>query len=88
MIVKGLPEVKDEKMHVTMADLLRDLGCTFAYSATHGAWRIGHVSSGLTKTKSPRNIKLRLATKQQKLEMFGLKEKISAVDKYAHVKFT
>ena len=41
LVIKGIPETKNEKLHITMDKLLDTLGTSSNYSATNGAVRIG-----------------------------------------------
>ena len=41
LVIKGIPETKNEKLHITMDKLLDKLGTSSNYSATNGAVRIG-----------------------------------------------
>ena len=52
-------ESKNEKLHITMAKLLDNMGTSFNYSATNGAVRIGKLPpGGIDNLKFPRIIKL------------------------------
>ena len=60
-------------MHETMSIILNEMGCSFPYSMTNGAFRIGQKQKPKGKNKiPPRNIIVRLLTTQQKSEIFGL----------------
>ena len=88
IIIKGVPEQLNEKMYLTMTELINILGCTFPYSLTNGGFRIGKLSNVKKGGDSyPRNIKLRLQTTQQKSEMFGLKDNLKKSMKFEKVIF-
>ena len=88
IIIKGVPEQLNEKMYLTMTELINILGCTFPYSLTNGGFRIGKLSNVKKSGDSyPRNIKLRLQTTQQKSEMFGLKDNLKKSMKFEKVIF-
>ena len=70
---------------VTMSKLLDTLGCTFNYSTTNRIGKLPEMAKG--GRKYPRNIKLRLLTKQQKSEMFGLKKDLNQIQGYEKVTF-
>ena len=73
LFIRGIPEAGNEKMHEVMRDFLCALGASFGFSATFGAHRIGRVQTQVTERPGPvRKIRLKLATTQQKSEMFGL----------------
>ena len=69
-------------MHVLMTDLLNKMGASFAYSATHGAIRLGNPANqtqaqeAARTDRSPytRPIKLRLSSMQQQSELFGIQK--------------
>ena len=74
--IRGVPETCDEeRMHETMNPLFRELGCSFPFSMTNGANRLGQNKPPQAKKGKriiTRNIILRLITTQQKSELFGL----------------
>ena len=75
LFIRGIPEAGNEKMHEVSRDFLAlcALGASFGFSATFGAHRIGRVQTQVTERPGPvRKIRLKLATTQQKSEMFGL----------------
>ena len=68
--IRGVPETRDEeRMHETMNLLFRELGCSFPFSMTNGANRLGQNKPPQAKKGKriiTRNIILRLLTTQQK----------------------
>ena len=87
VIIRGIPEDRNEKMYVIMAEFLCAAGCSFQYAFTNGASIIGRLpkSSGEV-SRYARPIKLCLITKQQKSELFGLKENYLKVPKFINVR--
>ena len=87
VIIKGVPEVPNEKMYESMRDFLSALGATFVFSATNGAYRIGKLSgSSGNDGQHGRNIKLMLATIQQKSEIFGLRNNLLQEKRFEHAR--
>ena len=89
IIIRGVPETKGyEKMHETMSLIFSDMGCSFPYSMTNGAFRIGQKQKAKGKNKiPPRNIILRLLTIQQKSELFGLAKNLRDHDVLGEARF-
>ena len=98
MVIDGIPEVKGEKMHLVMNNFLSDLGASFSYSATNSALRFGaravqDVEVDQRKqpreqyrlSNRPRPVLLRLATRQQKMEIFGKSKDIRKITKWGNV---
>ena len=82
VIIRGIPENKKEKMHETMSDLLTAAGALFNFSATNGAYRMGKLPNGQNVNKRTRSVKLVLATRQQKSELFGIWKQLKQNKKY------
>ena len=86
VIIRGLPEKKKEKMHETMSNLLTAGGASFNFSATNGAYRMGKVTDDSSNiNKRTRSIKLVLATRQQKSELFGIWKQLKTNKQYEKV---
>ena len=94
IISRGVPESDSEKMHVVMTDLLNKMGASFAYSATHGAIRLGNPTNqtqaqeatGADRSPYIRPIKLRLSTTQQKSELAGIQKNAKHHEKYKNIR--
>ena len=90
IVIKGVPEVKLEKLYMIMSKLLETLGASFNYTATNGAFRVGKIPmGGIENIKFPRIIKLKLATctRQQKSEMFGRRAEFNKIRGYEKIFF-
>ena len=75
IIIRGIEEKQDEKLYLVMGELFTKLGTSFNYSLTQGSFRMGKRQQGVNNNKNTRYrpIKLKLLTRQQKSELFGLK---------------
>ena len=88
IVIKGVPAVKLEKLYMIMSKLLETLGASFNYTATNGAFRVGNIPmGGIESIKFPRIIKLKLATRQQKSEMFGRRAEFNKIRGYEKIFF-
>ena len=85
VIIRGIPENNKEKMHQTMSDLLLAARASFNFSATNSAYRMGKASAELKVNKCTRSVKLVLATRQQKSELFGIWKQLRQNQKYEKV---
>ena len=85
VIIRGIPENNKEKMHQTMSDLLLAARASFNFSATNSAYRMGKASADLKVNKRTRSVKLVLATRQQKSELFGIWKQLRQNQKYEKV---
>ena len=65
-----------------MAYLLTAAGASFNFSATNGAYIMGNISADTKVNKGTRSIKLVLATRQQKSELFGIWRQLKQNKKY------
>ena len=87
LIIRGIPEVPNEKMHVVMTELLTPIQ-SIAYTQTNGAYRIGKVPKPIQgrHDPQPRPIKLKCATVLQKGVLFRGIAKIREIPKFPNVK--
>ena len=90
IIIRGIDEKQDEKMHEVMTDLFKQMGASFPYSMTQGAFRMGKKQENIQPNKNTRYrpIKLKLLTRQQKSELFGLKSQHKGRPEIAAITFT
>ena len=89
IIIRGIPEEKDEKMYEVMMGFFATTGCSYPYALTNGAHRLGRRPEGVrNSTKYSRPIKLKLLTRQQKSELFGLRLNYTKHKRYEHVKMS
>ena len=86
IIIRGVPETKDEQLHQIMSELLGLVG-TITYVQTNGAQRLGRdrTADQQNKTQKPRPIKLRCATTLQKGEIFRALQKIKSNEKFKNI---
>ena len=87
LIIRGIPELPNEKMHEIMGELLDTVG-SFAYVATNGATRLGKRNKSRVNdpTATPRPIRLRCATVLQKGEIFRAIDKLKKVQKFKDIR--
>ena len=87
LIIRGIPELPNEKMHEIMGELLDTVG-SFAYVATNGATRLGNRNKSRANdpTATPRPIRLRCATVLQKGEIFRAIDKLKKVQKFKDIR--
>ena len=88
IIIRGIPEERDEKLHETVNNLLKSGDASFGFSGTQGGFRIGKKPAPDAKPRYPRNIKLMLSSRAQKSEMFGLRKKMATNNRYNKLQFT
>ena len=77
LILRGIPETQNERMHETVGELLDAVG-SFTYINTNGATRLGNHNKARVNdpTVAPRPIRLRCATVLQKGEVFRALDKL------------
>ena len=87
LIIRGVPESQNEKMHEIMGELLDIVG-SFSYVNTNGASRIGknNKPKANDQNASPRPIRLRCATVLQKGEIFRAIDKLKKTDKFKEIR--
>ena len=59
-------------MHGTISEILTSAGASFNFSATNSSYRMGKLPTVTNVNKCTRSIKLVLATRQQKSELYGI----------------
>ena len=86
IIIRGVPEIKEEQLHQIMSELLGLVG-TITYVQTNGAQRLGRdrTADQQNKTQKPRPIKLRCGPTLQKGEIFRALQKIKTNEKFKNI---
>ena len=89
VVIRGVPEVQNEKMYVTMSELLTPTQ-SIEYTQTNGATRMGKPPKSMHGQTGgqPRPIKLRCATVLQKGVIFRAVSKIKEIPKFQNVRIT
>ena len=87
VIIKGVPEILNKKMHVNMSEILAPVQ-PIIYTQTNGATQIGKPPKPTKgrNTTQPRPIKLRCPTVLQKGVLFCAIPMIQQIQKFKNVK--